>query len=71
MRGSRESTAESGSAAKNMEGNIALFKAGFPQIFSALAGDGKAWTGMDDYQPFWLQRKIMEAAWLPAFIQLS
>ena len=71
MRGSRESTAESGSAAKNMEGSIALFKAGFPMIFSALAGDGTAWTGMDDYQPFWLQRKIMEAAWLPAFIQLS
>ena len=70
MRGSRESTAESGSAAKNLEGNIALFKVGFPTIFT-LAGDGKAWTGMDDYQPSWLQRKIMEAAWLPAFIQLS
>ena len=39
-----------------------LLKAGFPQIWDTLAGDNAGWHGMDDFQPFWQQRKIMEAA---------
>ena len=55
---------------KNLESNLALLKAAFPRVFDSLMGsDGGSsgspvsptWSGMDDFQPFWTQRRIFEA----------